>query len=307
MSKKLMYLSGIALTILLGTYFYWLLCCNSFHETDSNLHDITGKDSGTQRTKEITYLPFMVKDANGNLSITINDNFNFEKSGLNFIKPVSNSLDNELVNLKNYLTSIDGKSISITGYYTSDEVNNSAFPNLGLARANSVKNYLTSKGIPSRLIDTYGKLKNDMVADSLNVFHGPLFFDVLALKDNTELIKSLGDSIKANPIVLYFKTGQASINLTEKQRAQIANISTYLDKVEGATCLVTGHTDNTGDPNLNVKLGQDRADFAKSYLISNAIPENKISATSKGPFKPIADNATEEGRAKNRRTVITIK
>ncbi|MDY0780447.1 OmpA family protein [Tenacibaculum sp. IB213877] len=307
MSKKLMYLLGIVLTILLGTYFYWKLCCNTCTDTSNSEHKEEIENNVTSTQKTPTYLPFMVKDANGNLSITINENFNFKESGLNFVRPVSAELDEQIINLKNYLTSIDGKTLSITGYYTSNEVNTSAFPNLGLARANSVKNYLTSKGIPSRIIDTYGKLNDNMVTDSLKVYHGPLFFDVLEFKDDSDQITVLGEELKENPIVLYFNTGEASINLTADQRERMAKISRYLDKVEGAWCIVTGHTDNTGDPTLNIKLGQDRANFAKNYLISNAIPESKITAISKGPLQPIADNATEEGRAKNRRTVITIK
>jgi outer membrane protein OmpA-like peptidoglycan-associated protein len=71
------------------------------------------------------------------------------------------------------------------------------------------------------------------------------------------------------------------------------------------TALV-GHSDNTGQRAANIVLGQQRADFAKSYLMRNGIPENKIIATSKGPDEPVASNATEEGKAQNRRTVITL-
>ena len=76
--------------------------------------------------------------------------------------------------------------------------------------------------------------------------------------------------------------------------------------MDDATCAVVGHTDNTGDAAMNMTLGQERADFAKSYLTTNGIPASKILATSQGPNEPIADNGTEEGKAKNRRTVVTI-
>ena len=69
---------------------------------------------------------------------------------------------------------------------------------------------------------------------------------------------------------------------------------------------IVGHTDNTGQRETNMRLGQERADFAKAYLMRNGIPENRINATSKGSDEPIASNATEEGKAKNRRTVITL-
>lgn len=69
---------------------------------------------------------------------------------------------------------------------------------------------------------------------------------------------------------------------------------------------VVGHTDNTGNADKNMTLGQGRADFAKQYLIANGILGDNIEASSKGQTQPIADNNTEEGRTKNTRTVITI-
>ncbi|TYP99818.1 OmpA family protein [Tenacibaculum adriaticum] len=305
MSKKLLYLLGIIGTILLGTYFYWKFCCNPCCEVGACKQKKKVENVSTI-IPATTFLPFQVKDVNGNLSLSVEDNFNFKQSGLNYLQPVSTNLDHEIEKLKEYLTSQEGKTLSVTGFYQSDETNNSAFPNLGLARANSIKNYLKDKGISSKLIDTYSQLNDEMVADSLNVFHGPLSFEVLASVDNSEKLKLTANEIKENPVVLYFKTGQANINLTPEQRSKIADISMYLDKVEGAMCLVTGHTDKTGDATHNILLGQNRADFAKQYLITNGISGDKIIATSKGQTEPIADNGTEEGRAKNRRTVITI-
>ena len=80
----------------------------------------------------------------------------------------------------------------------------------------------------------------------------------------------------------------------------------YLTKVDQSHIVITGHTDNEGSRETNIKVGQGRADFAKNYLMDNGIPENKIISTSVGPGQPIADNTTEEGKAKNRRVVVTI-
>ena len=70
---------------------------------------------------------------------------------------------------------------------------------------------------------------------------------------------------------------------------------------------VVGHTDNVGTRELNMKLGQTRADFAKKQLINEEIDSNKIETSSQGPDEPIADNSAAEGKSKNRRTVVTIK
>ena len=61
-----------------------------------------------------------------------------------------------------------------------------------------------------------------------------------------------------------------------------------------------------GSRTTNIKLGQERADFAKQYLINNGISDAKIKTSSQGPDSPIASNTTDEGRSKNRRTVVTL-
>ena len=306
MGKRLMYLLGILLTIIIGTYFSYILCCSS---ESHNENVVTNKNTTPKKVyKNPTLYPFTVKDANGNFSLNANDNFNFEASNLSFLTPISSNLDVEIDKLKDFLSTNNNKSLSITGYYTQDEENKSAYPNLGLARANSIKNFLNTKGVPSKVMNTFGELKEDMVADSLHVYHGPLAFSISELKDDPEEMDKLAEYIKAHAIELHFKSGQFEINLNAEQRQEIADIAKYLDKVDGATCIITGHTDNTGDVTNNLALGQNRADSVKKYLIKNAaIPENKIIATSKGEAEPIADNNTPEGRAKNRRTIITIK
>ncbi len=307
MSKRLMYLIGILLTILLGTYFSWILCCPLCEEKNKPISNETESVTTKVAHKDPTLYPFSIKDDNGDLSLKANDNFNFEKSNLNFLNPISSNLDLEIDKLKEYLGSKDNKSLSITGYYTDGEKNSSLLDNLGLARANSVKNYFANKGIPSKIMNIFGQKKKEMIPDSLNVYHGPLGFTITELKDNTEEIAKLGEYIKANPIVLKFNTGKFNFNLTEAERQEMADIIKYLDKVDGAMCLVIGHTDNSGSSETNLNLGQKRADKVKKYLIKNGIPAGKIIATSKGETEPIADNNTEEGKAENRRTVITIK
>lgn len=69
---------------------------------------------------------------------------------------------------------------------------------------------------------------------------------------------------------------------------------------------IGGHTDNTGDKTRNKTLSQNRAKAVKDYLVSKGIDATRLSAIGYGDSKPIADNKTEEGRAKNRRTVFKV-
>lgn len=69
---------------------------------------------------------------------------------------------------------------------------------------------------------------------------------------------------------------------------------------------VRGYTDNVGDAAYNQKLSEKRADAVKEYLVKNGIFQERIRTKGFGKENPIADNATEEGQAKNRRTEFFI-
>lgn len=69
---------------------------------------------------------------------------------------------------------------------------------------------------------------------------------------------------------------------------------------------VTGHTDATGSQASNNLLAQQRADAVRRYLIDRGMPAQRISAVSRGEEQPLASNATEAGRAMNRRVEITM-
>ena len=64
---------------------------------------------------------------------------------------------------------------------------------------------------------------------------------------------------------------------------------------------IAGHTDSTGSHGYNVRLSRDRARSVRRYLLQRGIPPARLTATGYGPDRPIADNETDDGRAKNRR------
>ena len=70
---------------------------------------------------------------------------------------------------------------------------------------------------------------------------------------------------------------------------------------------VQGHTDSTGSPEANQKLSEKRAQAIVDKLVELGIDESRLTAVGKGQYAPIADNATEEGRAQNRRVVFVAK
>jgi OOP family OmpA-OmpF porin len=69
---------------------------------------------------------------------------------------------------------------------------------------------------------------------------------------------------------------------------------------------IDGHTDNVGNPELNLQLSIDRANAVKDYLIKKGIKHHRIIAKGFGGTKPVASNTTEETRKLNRRVAFTI-
>ena len=87
----------------------------------------------------------------------------------------------------------------------------------------------------------------------------------------------------------------------------LAKFAKVLNDYPQTTIIVTGHTDSKGSAELNQKLSERRAEAVKNVLVSEAVAPTRITTVGLGASKPIADNATEAGRAKNRRVDITIK
>lgn len=310
MNKKAGYLLGIILTIILGTILYYFLCCKNCNTSfcSKEKEEVEGKEEVPIK-KQVTKKAFFISDANGDFKIEMKDNFNFKTSEFNFIDSIPTNLSDGVSKLKDYLAESPLRNVEITGFYRSDETNNSAYANLGLARANSVKNYFVFQKILSKQIDIKGVENNEINPDDSGTLFGPLKFRMLTYEEGDtsalDAIMKDCDSLKKNPLVLHFKTGQAQINLTKEQRQKFAAISKCVDKLE-TTVQIVGHTDDQGDAEKNLELGKNRVSFVKKYLIKNGILSHNIETLSKGEAEPIADNTTEEGRAKNRRTVITI-
>ena len=75
---------------------------------------------------------------------------------------------------------------------------------------------------------------------------------------------------------------------------------------QGRSVVVEGHTDSQGSPWSNVDLSRRRAEAVRTYLVSRGCPTGRIVARGLGPDRPVADNASDEGRAHNRRVEIVI-
>nr|WP_294786503.1 OmpA family protein [uncultured Flavobacterium sp.] len=305
MSKKALYLLGIAITIILGTFLYLKFCCNCCEETlTDDAHKIV-----SPAVQEPELVPFVLNGPG--IEYQTNDNLKFLKNNDTLIMPVSDSVINGIQKLKTFLISNPQQKVTITGYATSDEKNATTFENLGLARANEVMNYFVSEGISEKQFSIKGEIVDQWKMNS-DTLLGPANYsfttsDTVAPTSSTDEWTALKEKINADPLVLHFNTNQSRQTLSNLEKQKVADISKYIEHVKDAVVLAVGHSDNVGNRESNVVLGQKRAEFSKNYLSKNGIDSQRIETQSKGPDEPIGDNNTSEGKASNRRTVITIK
>jgi OmpA-OmpF porin, OOP family len=103
---------------------------------------------------------------------------------------------------------------------------------------------------------------------------------------------------------LNFVSGSATI--TPESEAQIRNVAKVLKAYPNVSVKIGGYTDNAGKPSENLRLSQQRASAVKQGLISNGISADRLQYEGYGEKYPVVDNATEQGRRRNRRVAIRV-
>jgi outer membrane protein OmpA-like peptidoglycan-associated protein len=104
---------------------------------------------------------------------------------------------------------------------------------------------------------------------------------------------------------ILFDVGKAT--LTQDLKTNLAKIAGILTIYKDANVTVEGHTDNVGGEEYNQKLSEKRASNVMDFLVSpGGIAPARLTSAGYGFSKPIADNATKEGRQKNRRVDLVI-
>ena len=109
------------------------------------------------------------------------------------------------------------------------------------------------------------------------------------------------------PIPLNIQFEQSKAELTPNSLAELDRIADFLRLHPQLDVEVAGHTDNTGDAKLNIKLSEQRAEAVKSHLADKGIASKRISTVGYGGNKPIADNRDPRKREQNRRVELVLK
>ncbi|MFA5180008.1 MAG: OmpA family protein [Syntrophales bacterium] len=117
-------------------------------------------------------------------------------------------------------------------------------------------------------------------------------------EDERGLIVTLSGSV-------LFRSAEA--NLLSSAQVKLDQVANALLAVPARNLIVEGYTDSQGSQSYNQNLSQRRAEAVRDYLVQKGYPADRIQARGKGENSPIADNASAEGRANNRRVEIVIE
>ena len=287
----------LILWILLGL---WL--CNKYICNNSVAAPIKTTEKVAPPVTEIDQ--WTVRDGSA-FNFSSPDYISFDKSGFSHLAYTS-GLTSKLGSLVTYLKGNPDRGVTVTGRYGEEETNSSILPTLGLARANDIKTWMQSQGVGAGQIEIADLLIPNPKWENNKLVYGA-DFSFGALANNDDRLAQIKDRLLGKPITLYFGVNQDQINLTAQQRTDFADLNYYLDRVPSANLSIAGHTDNVGNRDYNINLSQQRSVFVRDYLQTNGgISSNRMNTNGYGPDKPVVSNATNEGKAKNRRVEVTL-
>lgn len=112
------------------------------------------------------------------------------------------------------------------------------------------------------------------------------------------------DEIQDSPLVVHFETNR--YNIASNYAKEIEEFALYLKEHSESLILIYGYADSDGEEIANKLLSYNRANSLKKALEGYGVPSIKITAIGRGITEPIADNTTQDGRAKNRRAQVDI-
>ncbi len=131
--------------------------------------------------------------------------------------------------------------------------------------------------------------------------------EIAAMEQVVSANKLLEEINKNGFVALYINFENNKWDLQEDGLATVREIVAMLKAAPTLKLGIEGHTDNIGTPAANKTLAENRARSVMRALVEGGIPATRLTAVSFGQEAPVADNRTEEGRAKNRRVELVKK
>jgi len=185
--------------------------------------------------------------------------------------------------------------LQITAFYFEEEDDNE----LGLERAEAIK-ALFADDIPEERISLRARVETPPADAEERPFPAYELQWLEPEKVASSTVEELDDRV-----IIRFPVGST-------QKTYDPAVDEYLEKLAtraqetGEQITLTGHTDDTGDPQANQSLGTARARAIQNILVQYGVAADQISIESRGETQPVASNETEAGRRENRRVEVRL-
>jgi outer membrane protein OmpA-like peptidoglycan-associated protein len=124
------------------------------------------------------------------------------------------------------------------------------------------------------------------------------------IMEATLTVQMEDESAEVYELDVHFETAQATIR--PESYGVLDELVGAMKRLSDSRIELAGHTDSDGSVDDNLRLSQDRAAAVKTYLIGKGIAAGRIEAVGHGESKPVANNGTEAGKARNRRTEVRV-
>jgi len=216
--------------------------------------------------------------------------------------------DEFLDKLAEHLKAHPEHGVTITGNYLENEataaLSGTFQENLGLARAEQIRNHLVARGVDeSRISLDHQIVKGDKLSNPLEFSLFPSGVDEENPEEYSKVQFTFHDMTYSDANFGFdsdvFQPGSAF-------KLYADSVVTYLGNYEDKTLTIIGHTDNVGNITYNDDLGLRRAMSARKYFEEKGVT-SKIKVASRGKREPIAPNDTDANKQKNRRVNLKIE
>lgn len=312
-------MSKLTFPLILSSLVIWLVIATWWFNSKYNQLDTYGNPE--------CEIPFTVSD--GNFQTKSDNSIIFEVSDWEPTIPMQALSSLKSVAL--YLANNSEKKLILTGRFGMNELNDSDFPNNGIARAEAIKKELISYGAPNKLID----IKADSLA-KMNLTCGKIMTGIDFSFEKQTVIASVDpveekeekeeetnlNNLSTDEVVTNVKTESTFQDdktylvfynentfrpaIDEEIDSYFNSLAKYLKEHPKNRLLLMGHTDNIGDKSKHFNYGKYRARKLRDVLLEYGIEKRRIKTDSKGSSKPLKSNSTSEGRNQNRRVEISI-
>jgi len=261
--------------------------------------------------------PFKVEDLTTKFKLEVDNNFVFNYSSVDFLLDLPPVMQDVMRKMVVYLDHQTQRQLILTGYNHPDEKNESTLINLGLARANKMRNLLIKLGANPQQITVKG------IADErLAVFNSELYqkflpnamrfeFDVLraeTLKQQKRRFSKVEERLKEMQVFRFKDFGKETnkIVMNDKLKAYMNDLILYISRNEKAKIYCVGHSNPSKSKEKSAIKGSKRAEYVRNFLKKHGILEERIETTTAGDSHPLGEENTRYGQQINRRVDLFI-